>query len=144
MPLLFFLALASSASFVSTAFPFCLPGGSASTNRLGFDNTIARCAEIASPSRSGSGARYTASAVCAAFLRSWMTLPLPEIICRVGSKIFSSLMLILGVFASTLALFFAPFFFFDFFLPAGSSPGKRIPMVFVGRSITCPMDALTV
>src|SRR2546429_6255650 len=72
-----------------------------------------------------------------------MTLPLPEMICSVGSKIFSSLMLILGAFDSALALFFAPFFLFDFFL-LGSSPGRRMPMVFVGRSITWPMDALTV
>src|SRR5437773_6196509 len=73
-----------------------------------------------------------------------MILPLPEMICSVGSKIFSSSKVILGVFASTFALFFEPFFFFALFLPEGSSPGRRIPMVLVGRSITWPMDALTV
>src|SRR5205823_14978263 len=61
--------------------------GSCSMNLAGLERTMARCAEMASPSRSGSPARYTASAECAAFLRSLMTLPLPAMICRVGSKI---------------------------------------------------------
>jgi hypothetical protein len=37
--------------------------------------------------------------------------------------------------------FFARFFFFPLF---SSSPGRRMPIVFLGRSITWPMEALTV
>ena len=50
-------ALEFASSLASAPLPFCLPGASASTNRLGFESTIAKCAEMASPSRSGSGAK---------------------------------------------------------------------------------------
>ena len=45
-----------------------------------------------------------------------------------------------GLGAAALAPFFPFFFFFGF----SSSMGRRIPIVFVGRSITWPMDAFTV
>src|SRR4029077_19726960 len=79
LPLASVLDSASSFSFASAAL---LPLLDVSSSYLvGLESTIAKCADIASPSRSGSPARYTASAVLADFLRSLMTLPLPAIIC---------------------------------------------------------------
>src|SRR5260370_19518431 len=135
--------LDSASSFASAApLPLFPLGASSSAYFVGLDSTIARCADIASPSRSGSPAKYTAVAVLADFLKSLITLPLPEIICSVGSKILASSRVtgFLLTFSGA-ALLFLPLPFFFFF---GSSSGKRIPIVFLGRSITCPMDAFTV
>ena len=140
LPLPFVLASASSFSFASaTLLPLL---DTSSSYLVGLESTNARCADIASPSRSGSPARYTAVAELADFLKSLITLPLPEIICSVGSKILASSSVIGFLFTfsgSALPFFPRPFFFFF-----GSSSGKRIPIVFLGRSITCPIDALTV
>src|SRR5260370_719123 len=75
-----------------------------------------------------------------------MTLPLPAMICSVGSKILSSSSVIsfLVFFSSVRAPFLAPFFFFLFLRPGGPTTGRGWPFVFWGRSITWPMDALTV
>src|SRR3984893_15012286 len=143
LPLASVLDSASSYSFASAAL---LPLLEASSSYLvGLESTIARCADIASPSRSGSPARYPAVAQLADFLRSLITLPLPEIICRVGSNILASSRVIGVLFdlrggaAAALPRLPRPFFFF-----LGSSSGIRRPIVFLGRSITCPIDALTV
>src|SRR5882672_176180 len=127
--------------------------GSCSMYLEGLESTIARCAEIASPSRSGSPARYTASAVIADLRRSLMTLPLPAMICRVGSKILSSSMLI--NFPGGISLAFArllPFFALLFFsgqanaycflgqvhhVADGSFDGVIPPQVFVDRFRLC-------
>ena len=76
----FGLAFAVSSAVLGLGFVFFLkrePLGSCSVNFAGLARTMARCAEMASPSRSGSPARYTASADLAALRRSLMTLPLP-------------------------------------------------------------------
>src|SRR5258707_7015245 len=88
LPLPFVLASASSFSFASA--PLLPLLDTSSSYFVGLESTNARCADIASPSRSGSPARYTAVAELADFLKSLITLPLPEIICSVGSKILAS------------------------------------------------------
>src|SRR6185437_5258349 len=60
LPLAFldFASSFSSAAFSSASLPLCpFEETSSSVNFAGFDSTIARCCEIASPSRSGSPAR---------------------------------------------------------------------------------------
>ena len=53
---------------------------------LGFFNSLAICQAMASPSRSGSGARYTVSASCAAEVMSLRIFSLPGIVTYWGSN----------------------------------------------------------
>jgi len=60
-----------------------------------------------------------------------MTFPLPEIICSVGSNIFSSSS-VTGL-RTGLTLAFLPFLLRGFFCGTSSSSGRRMPIVFFGR-----------
>ena len=61
---------------------------------------------------------------------------------------FSEVMTIFGIFFSGFSATAFPFlpalaFFFFFLRLPFSSPGRRMPMVFLGRSITWPYEAFT-